>query len=83
MLTVGEINLVSVFDIHLERAKAFVMEMKQAFVHVKTTIVAVAEGKEAVNNVDIITTVTTSTKPVFDGPIIKEGAHINGIGIGA
>lgn len=30
--------------------------------------------------VDIITTVTTSKKPVFDGNLIKKGVHINGIG---
>jgi ornithine cyclodeaminase len=29
---------------------------------------------------DVITTVTTSKVPVFDGRLVKEGAHINGVG---
>jgi len=33
-----------------------------------------------VEDADIVTTVTTSPKPVFDGNRIKPGCHINGVG---
>lgn len=35
---------------------------------------------EAVRGADIVTTATTSAKPVFDGQDIAEGAHMNAIG---
>ncbi len=35
---------------------------------------------EAINNADIITAVTTSKQPVFNGRLVKEGAHVNGVG---
>lgn len=41
---------------------------------------AVDNTEEAVQNADIITTVTTSTRAVFPGELVKEGAHINGVG---
>lgn len=39
-----------------------------------------ASATEAVRGADIVTTATTSAKPVFDGQEIAEGAHMNAIG---
>lgn len=39
-----------------------------------------ASATEAVRGADIVTTATTSAKPVFDGQDIAEGAHMNAIG---
>ena len=36
---------------------------------------------EAVDEADVITTVTTSCEPVFDGNKIKQGVHINAVGV--
>ena len=43
-------------------------------------IIAVKSSDEAVENADIITTVTTSKKPVFNAQKIKSNVHINGAG---
>jgi len=81
VLTVRDIEEVRVFDISEERAKDFAQRMSDKFVNkFNVKIVAVKNSNEAVNNADIITCVTTSKKPVFDGKLVKKGAHINGVG---
>jgi ornithine cyclodeaminase/alanine dehydrogenase-like protein (mu-crystallin family) len=40
----------------------------------------VSNSKEAIQQVDIIITATTSSEPVFDGNEIKPGTHITGVG---
>ena len=40
----------------------------------------VSNSKEAIQQVDIIITATTSSVPVFDGNQIKPGTHITGVG---
>ena len=43
-------------------------------------ILAIKELDEVLGDVDIITTVTTSKKPVFDGNKVKKGVHVNSVG---
>ena len=43
-------------------------------------IKAVDSADQAIENADIITTVTTAKDPVFDGTTVKKGCHINGVG---
>ena len=43
-------------------------------------IIAVESSDAAIDNADIITTVTTSKTPVFDANKVKKNAHINGVG---
>jgi ornithine cyclodeaminase len=43
-------------------------------------IIAAESSDAAVDNADIITTVTTSKKPVFDANKVKKNVHINGVG---
>lgn len=80
MLTVRTLDLVSVYDIHYERAQIFVAEMQREFSHFNTTLMAINDPSVAIKNADIITTVTTSKIPVFDAALVRKGAHINGIG---
>ncbi|WP_442602304.1 ornithine cyclodeaminase family protein [Paenibacillus sp. KN14-4R] len=80
MLNVRDLEEVRVFDINFERAKQFAAEMQQAFTHFDTRIIAVEDGNEAIKDADIITAVTTSRRPVFDGKLVKKGAHVNGVG---
>ncbi|MCJ8011838.1 ornithine cyclodeaminase family protein [Paenibacillus sp. KQZ6P-2] len=80
MLNVRDLEEVRVFDINFERAKQFAAEMQQEFAHFNTRIIAVEDGNEAVKDADIITTVTTSRRPVFDGTLVKKGVHVNGVG---
>lgn len=82
ILTVRKIELVKVFDIVYERADEFAKKMtvlySKKYNNVK--IIAVKSSDEAVENADIITTVTTSKKPVFKIDKIKSNVHINGVG---
>jgi ornithine cyclodeaminase len=80
MICVRNLEEVRVFDINPDRAKEFVEAMKKQLAHYNTRIVAVEDGNEAVKDADIITAVTTSRRPVFDGTLVKKGAHINGVG---
>lgn len=80
MLCVRDLEEVRVFDINSDRAKDFVETMKEQLAHYNARIVAVEDGNEAVKDADIITAVTTSRIPVFDGTLVKRGAHINGVG---
>ena len=45
-----------------------------------TKIVAARSPEEAIADADVITAATTATSPVFDGRLLKPGAHVNGIG---
>jgi ornithine cyclodeaminase len=80
MLITRSLDKVHVFDIDAEKAQAFSAEMQIEFAHFNTAIVATTDINKAVNEADIITTITTSSIPVFDGLLVKQGAHINGIG---
>ena len=82
VLTVRKIELVKVYDLFYDRAEDFAKRMNELyskkFNGVK--IIAVKNSDEAVEDADIITTVTTSKKPVFNAEKVKKNAHINGVG---
>jgi alanine dehydrogenase len=76
-LTVArDISKASVYDISAEAADTFIAEMKS-----KLGIeITKAVTPEEVLAADIICTATSSPSPIFDGAMLKEGTHINGIG---
>ncbi len=81
VLTVRRIELVKVFDISEERAQSFAARMSERFgKEFGVKIIAASTAAEALEDADIITAVTTSKKAVFDGRLVKKGAHINGVG---
>lgn len=80
MLTIRDLEEISVFDINFDKAQSFANQMQNEFHQYKTKIVAITNCDKAVKDADIITTITTSKKPVFDGLSVKKGTHINGIG---
>ena len=80
MLTVRNLESVKVFDMNLERAQEFCTKMTQKFDKFTTKISVAKTTREAIENADIITTVTTSRIPVIDGKYVKKGAHINAVG---
>ena len=81
VLTVRKIEEVRVFDVFKERAKEFAKKMSDKFSKkYNVKIIAAESSDEAIENADIITTVTTSKKPVFDANKVKSNAHINGVG---
>ena len=81
VLTVRNIKEVRVFDISKERAEEFAKKMSDKFGKKFNVKIFAAESSDAaIDNADIITTVTTSKKPVFDANKVKKNAHINGVG---
>ena len=80
MLVAKDLKEVRVFDFNFDRAKEFVETMKSILPKYKTKIIAVETSDEAIDNADLITTVTPSKKPVFDGKKIKAGATVSGVG---
>ena len=80
MLTVRKLESIKVFDMNLKRATEFCIEMSQKFAKYGTKISVANTTQEAIENADIITTVTTSKVPVIEGQFVKKGAHINAVG---
>jgi ornithine cyclodeaminase len=69
-----EIRIYSPTAANVER---FIAEVQP---DVRARLVPAASAAEAVQNADIICAATTSATPVFDGRLLKPGAHVNGVG---
>ena len=80
MLCARPLKAVRVFSVRYERAAKFADKMQQELASYGAEIYAVKSPELAVADADIITTVTTSRQPVFDGRQVKAGVHINAIG---
>lgn len=81
ILNVRNIKEVKVYGRNREKAEKFVNKMKEELgKQFDFNIVATDNSKEAIENADIITCVTTAKIPVFDGKYVKKGTHINGVG---
>lgn len=80
MLSVRALEEVRVFSLEYEKSCEFAENVQGEFENYGTKIIPVKTSDEAVCDADIITAVTTSKNPVFDGKKVKKGAHINGVG---
>jgi Predicted ornithine cyclodeaminase, mu-crystallin homolog len=80
LLTVRDLREIRIYSPNLQHAQSFVRQMQSEFANYGTVLRAVGTSEEAITNADIITAVTTSQQPVFDGRSVKPGAHINGVG---
>ena len=74
---VRPIERVHVYSRSAERRAAFVAAMQP---QVSATLVPVDDPRAAVAGLDVVTTMTTSAQPVFDGAWLSPGAHVNGAG---
>jgi len=72
---VREIKRIKVYSRNEKRAKKF-CEFIEKSLSIKTEYASPNE----VASCDIIVTATTSPVPVFDGKLLRKGAHINAIG---
>lgn len=71
-----DISKACVYDVSSKAAEAFIAEMKS-----KLSIeITKAASPEEILAADIICTATSSASPIFDGAMLREGTHINGIG---
>ena len=80
LMTVRPLREIRIFDVDPERVRNFVTKNQPLADRFGATLVEAKNPDEAVEGADIITTVTTSSKPVFDGSRIKPGCHVNGVG---
>lgn len=80
MMVVRELDEVRVFDLDPNRRQAFVNRMQEELKCYNTKIVEAVSSDDAIENADIIVTVTPSTKPVFDGTKVKKGATVSCVG---
>jgi alanine dehydrogenase len=79
LLAVAEVRRLSrawVYDPAPEAAAAFAREMSR---RLDLEVVASSSAAETAR-ADILCTATTSSRPVFSGGEVREGAHVNGIG---
>ncbi|MEA3255099.1 MAG: ornithine cyclodeaminase family protein [Candidatus Altiarchaeota archaeon] len=80
LLNVRKLREARIYDIDQSKAKNFSEEMTKKF---SLEVYSVDSVKEAVEDCDILTTVTPSRKPVVDLQSITDGMHINAIGADA
>ena len=80
MLVARKLDEVRVYDQDGERASSFIARTKKISENYQCNVYSVDSPDRAIENADVITTVTTSKKPVFDGSKVKLGAHVTGVG---
>ncbi|RDY26071.1 ornithine cyclodeaminase family protein [Romboutsia weinsteinii] len=80
MLVARDLDEVRVYSRNKDQRESFAIKMNEEFAHYNTKIIAVESSNKAIQDADVIITVTTSTTPVFDGNLIKKGALISGVG---
>lgn len=80
MIVARELDEVRVFDLDQNRRQTFVSRMQEELKCYNTKIVEATSSDNAIEDADIIVTVTPSTKPVFDGTKVKKGATVSCVG---
>lgn len=80
MIVARNLEEVKVYDMNLERTKAFVAKMQEELKAYGTKIAAAESSDEAIEDADLIVTVTPSSKPVFHGNKVKKGATVSCVG---
>ncbi len=74
---VRDIQLAKIYGRDEERRKKFCSMMQD---RLKVEMKPVKAPEDVVGDVDIITTMTTSQEPLFDGKLVEPGVHINAAG---
>lgn len=80
MITARKLDKVKIYDLNYERTCQFAERMQEELKEYGTEIIAVKSSDEAIENADLIITVTPSNKPVFDGSKVKAGATVSCVG---
>jgi len=74
---VRPVTEVRVFDIDAAKAETFAREIELDF---QVAARPVAEAREAVEDCDLVVTVTAAKNPVFNGDWLEAGSHLSGVG---
>ena len=77
VLSVRDIEEVRVYSRNYESVVKFIEKVR---LNKTQKFIACKSSDEAIDGADIITAVTVSNDPVFDGRKVKKGVHINGVG---
>jgi len=80
MLAARDLEEVRVFDVNFDRTTAFAKKMQEELQAYGAKIIAVNSSDEAIDQADVIVTVTPSCIPVFDGNLVKAGATLSCVG---
>ncbi|MDO4594364.1 MAG: hypothetical protein Q4B52_03205 [Tissierellia bacterium] len=78
VLEIRNIEKLFVCDLDIDRAKEFKKKISEKYPDLE--IKAIDNANDYIEDMDIITTVTTSKKPVFEATNLKKGTHINSVG---
>ena len=80
MLAVRPLKEVSIFSQHHEKCVAFVERMAQKYSAGDVLFECAESADLCVRDADLVITVTTSGKPVFDGTLVRKGATVSCVG---
>lgn len=72
-----ELELIKVYDVNLDAAEKYKVQMEEKF---GKPIVVCASAREAIEDSDIICTVTPSKEAYVEASWVKPGAHVNAVG---
>lgn len=81
ILTVRKLSEVRIYDAFSSKIPVFIEQASFIAEKFGTKLLPAISSDAAIDGADIITTVTTSSNPVFDGHRVKKGAHINAVGV--
>lgn len=80
MISVRELEEVRIFDLDKVSLERFVKEMSEKLEKYGTKFVAADSAQNAVEDADLLITITPSKKPVFDGKQLKPGCTVSCVG---
>jgi ornithine cyclodeaminase len=76
---IRKLESIMVWGRSMDRAQAFVHKMQA---ELSCSISVAANAREAVENADIVCTVTAAPEPILQGEWLKPGTHVNVVGSG-
>lgn len=80
MVAVRELEKVMIFDMDYDRCAAFCAMMQDKLSDCNAKFIPAKSSDEAVEDADLIITVTSSPVPVFNGSKVKKGATLSCVG---
>lgn len=80
MLCARKLEEVWIYDLNAERCQVFVERMQAELAAYGVRLVAAKSSDEAVEEADLLITMTPSKTPVFDGNKVKPGATVSCVG---
>lgn len=80
MLCARKLEKVKIFDMDKARLDAFVAQMSEELASYGAELIAATSSDEAVEDADILVTMTPAKKPVFDATKCKKGITVSCVG---